>query len=255
MSQTLKGKTALVTGSSRGIGRAIALALGERGADVAVNFVTRQRDAEDVVDRLRGLGLRAFAMQADVSDLSALGRLFDRVASEWGVLDIYVNNAIDVAAFGPVLRLRPDAWRHTIDSHVTTFLIGAQRAAKLMKGRSGVIVAISSLGSRSYVPGYAPIGVGKAAIEALTRYLAMELSHEGIRVNTVSAGPIDTDSLRRFATFDQMKHASETYSPGRRMGTPADVADVVAFLCSNEARWIYGQTLIVDGGFSLLGAH
>ena len=104
------------------------------------------------------------------------------------------------------------------------------------------------------VPGYAPIGVGKAAVEALTRYLAMELGPDGIRVNTVSAGPIDTDSLRRFSTFDQMKDASIRYAPGRRMGRPDDVADVVAFLCTEGARWIYGQTLVVDGGFSLLSA-
>lgn len=255
MDLTLKGRTALVTGSSRGIGRAIALKLGECGADVAVNYVTRDRDAGDVVDRLRAMDRRAFAMRADVSRLDELGALFDRVAAEWQTLDIYVNNAIDVASFGPVTRLRPDAWRHTIDSHVTTFLVGSQRAAKLMKGRQGVIVALSSLGARSYVPGYAPIGVGKAAIEALTRYLAMELGPDGIRVNTVSAGPIDTDSLRRFSTFEQMKEASIRYAPGRRMGTPEDVADVVAFLCTEGARWIYGQTLIVDGGFSLLSAH
>lgn len=255
MEPTLKGRTALVTGSSRGIGRAIALKLGECGADVAVNYVTRDRDAQDVVDRLRAMDRRAFAMRADVSRLDELGALFDRVAAEWQTLDIYVNNAIDVASFGPVMRLRPEAWRHTIDSHVTTFLVGSQRAAKLMKGRQGVIVALSSLGARSYVPGYAPIGVGKAAIEALTRYLAMELGPHGIRVNTVSAGPIDTDSLRRFSTFEQMQEASIRYSPGRRMGTPDDVADVVTFLCTEGARWICGQTLIVDGGFSLLGTH
>ncbi|MGE5243095.1 MAG: SDR family oxidoreductase [Betaproteobacteria bacterium] len=252
---TLTGRTALVTGSSRGIGRAIALRLGQLGADVAVNYVTRDRDAADVVGRLQAMGRRAYAERADVSRPDELGRLFDRAADEWGGLDIYVNNAIDVAAFGPVTRLRPDAWRHTIDSHVTTFLIGSQRAARLMKGRSGTIVALSSLGARAYVPGYAPIGVGKAAIEALTRYLAVELGPDGIRVNTVSAGPIDTDSLRRFSTFDQMKDASTRLAPGRRMGMPEDVADVVAFLCSDAARWIYGQTLVVDGGFSLLSAH
>ncbi len=255
MEPTLKGRTALVTGSSRGIGRAIALKLGACGADVAVNYVTRDRDAADVVDRLKAMDRRAFAMRADVSKLDELGALFDRVEAEWQTLDIYVNNAIDVAAFGPVTRLRPDAWRHTIDSHVTTFLVASQRAAKLMKGRQGAIVALSSLGARTYVPGYAPIGVGKAAIEALTRYLAMELGPGGIRVNTVSAGPIDTDSLRRFSTFDQMQEASIRYSPGRRMGTPEDVAEVVAFLCTEAARWIYGQTLIVDGGFSLVSAH
>jgi len=249
---TLSGKTALVTGSSRGIGRAIALKLGELGADVAVNYFTRETDAQEVVDQLRGLGRRAFAMRADVSNLEQLGGMFDRVAGDWGALDIYVNNAIDVASFGPVTRLRPDAWRHTIDSHVTTFLVASQRAAKLMAGRSGSIVALSSLGSRSYIPGYAPVGVGKAAIEALTRYLAVELGPLGIRVNTVSGGPIETAALRQFSTYEQMKEASTRLAPGRRMGQPEDVADVVAFLCSEGARWIYGQTIVVDGGLSLL---
>jgi 3-oxoacyl-[acyl-carrier protein] reductase/7-alpha-hydroxysteroid dehydrogenase len=249
---TLNGKLALVTGSSRGIGKAIALRLAELGADVAVNYVTRDGDARRVVEQIEAMGRRAFAMQADVSNLDALGSLFDRIAAEWGALDIYVNNAIDVAAFGPVSRLRPDAWRHTIDSHVTTFLIGSQRSAKLMAGREGSIVALSSLGSRGYIPGYAPVGVGKAAIEALTRYLAVELGPLGIRVNTVSGGPIDTDALRQFSTYEQMKDASTRLAPGRRMGQPEDIADVVAFLCTREARWIYGQTLIVDGGLSLL---
>lgn len=251
----LAGRTALVTGSSRGIGRAIAVRLGELGADVAINYVTSDDDARTVVEQLHGMNRRAFAVRADVSRLDELGSLFDRVGDDWGSLDIFVNNAVDVASFGPVNRLRPDAWRHTIDSHVTTFLVGAQRAAKLMKNRVGSIIALSSLGSRVCVPGYAPIGVGKAAVEALTRYLAMELGPDGIRVNAVSAGPIDTDSLRRFSSFAAMQEASICRSPGRRMGTPDDVAEVVAFLCTEAARWIYGQTIVVDGGFSLLSAH
>jgi NAD(P)-dependent dehydrogenase (short-subunit alcohol dehydrogenase family) len=250
----LGGRTALVTGSSRGIGKAIALTLGALGADVAINYVTREKDALAVVDELTAMGRRSFAMRANVSKHDELGGLFDRVHTEWGGLDIYINNAIDVASFGPIHRLKVEPWRHTIDSHVTTFLVGSQKAAKLMKG-SGVILALSSLGSRSYVPGYAPIGVGKAAIEALTRYLAMEFGPNGIRVNTVSAGPIDTDSLRAFTTYEQMKDASIRLSPARRMGQPDDVADVVGFLCTDGARWITGQTLIVDGGFSLLSAH
>jgi len=252
---TLAGRTALVTGSSRGIGRAIALKLGQQGADVAVNFVTSDRDAQQVVEDLQALGRRAFAVRADVSNPRDLDALFDAVGSAWNGLDVYVNNAIDVAAFGPVLRLRPDAWRHTIDSHVTTFMVAAQRAVKLMTGRQGAIVALSSLGARQYVPGYAPIGVGKAAIEALTRYLAAELGPSGIRVNAVSAGPIDTNSLRQFADFERMRDVSVRCAPGRRIGMPDDVADVVAFLCSDSARWIYGQTLVVDGGLSLLSAQ
>jgi NAD(P)-dependent dehydrogenase (short-subunit alcohol dehydrogenase family) len=251
----LNGKTSLVTGSSRGIGRAIAVKLGRLGADVAVNYVTSERDALDVVQQLQDMGRRAFAVQADVSNVEQLRSLFDRVKAEWGSLDIYVNSAIDVASFGPISRLRADGWRHTIDSHVTTFLLASQHAARLMEGREGCIVALSSLGSRGYIPGYAPIGVGKAAIEALTRYLAVELGPAGIRVNTVSGGPIETDSLRRFSTYEQMKEASTRLAPGRRMGQPEDIADVVAFLCTKEARWIYGQTLIVDGGLSLLSAH
>jgi len=255
MALPISGRTALVTGSSRGIGRAIALKLGALGADVAVNYVTRETDAQQVVAALHAMGRRAMALRADVSNLDQLGGLFDRIGADWGALDIYINNAIDVASFGPVMRLRPGPWRHTIDSHVTTFLVGSQRAAKLMKDRPGVIVALSSLGSKSYVPGYAPVGVGKAAIEALTRYLAMELGHAGVRVNTVSGGPIDTDSLRAFSTYEQMKDASIRLSPGKRMGTPEDIADVVAFLCTDEARWIMGQTIVVDGGFSLLSGH
>lgn len=251
----LGGRTALVTGSSRGIGRAIALTLGSLGADVVVNYVTRDKDAQAVVDELSAMGRRAFAVRANVSKLDELNGLFDKAGAEFGALDIYVNNAIDVASFGPVHRLRPEPWRHTIDSHVTTFLVGSQRAAKLMKDRTGVILALSSLGSRSYVPGYAPVGVGKAAIEALTRYLAMEYGPAGVRVNTVSGGPIDTDSLRAFSTYEQMKDASIRLSPARRMGQPEDIADVVGFLCTDAARWITGQTLVVDGGFSLLSAH
>jgi NAD(P)-dependent dehydrogenase (short-subunit alcohol dehydrogenase family) len=255
VSNTLAGRTALVTGSSRGIGKAIALTLGSLGADVAVNYVTREKDAQAVVEALTAMGRRSFALRANVSKLDELNELFDRVGTEFGGLDIYINNAIDVASFGPIHRLRVDPWRHTIDSHVTTFLVGSQRAAKLMKDRRGVILALSSLGSRSYVPGYAPVGVGKAAIEALTRYLAMEFGQNGIRVNTVSAGPIDTDSLRAMNNYEQMKEASVRLSPARRMGQPDDVADVVGFLCTDGARWITGQTLIVDGGFSLLSAH
>jgi NAD(P)-dependent dehydrogenase (short-subunit alcohol dehydrogenase family) len=249
---TLSGKTALVSGSSRGIGRAIAIKLGKLGADVVVNYVTHENAARQVVETLQDLGRRAFAVRADVSRLDELCGMFDRVAADWGGLDIYVNNAIDVASFGPIGRLRPDAWRHTIDSHVTTFLVASQRAARLMAGRNGSIVALSSLGSRAYIPGYAPVGVGKAAIESLTRYLAVEFGPLGIRVNTVSGGPIDTDGLKQFSTYEQIKEASIRLAPGRRMGQPDDVAEVVAFLCTEAARWIYGQTLIVDGGLSLL---
>jgi len=248
-------KFALVTGSSRGIGRAVALELARQGAHVALNFVTQERAAQDVVRQVQALGRTAFAVRADVGQPDQLSALFERVRTEWGALDIYVNNAIDVAAFGPVLRLRADAWRHTLDSHATTLLLSAQHAAKLMKGRSGAIVALSSLGSRTCLPDYAAVGVGKAAVEALTRYLAAELGPIGIRVNAVSAGPIDTDALRLNAQFDGIRDLSRDTLPARRMGTPEDVATVVAFLCTEAAQWIYGQTIVADGGLSLLSGQ
>jgi enoyl-[acyl-carrier protein] reductase III len=252
---SLEGKLALVTGGSRGIGRSIACRLAASGADVVVNFVAHPDAAAEVVTHIQALGRRAFAAKADVSDEAQMNALFDRVAHEWGALDIYVNNAIDVAAFGPVVKFKTDAWRHTIDSHVTTFLIGAQRAAQLMAGRGGTIVALSSLGSRTCIPGYAAVGVGKAAVEALTRYLAAELASAGIRVNAVSAGPIETDALRFQPHFQTIVSQSKKVVPAGRIGVPADVSEVVAFLCDDGARWIFGQTIVADGGMSLLSGQ
>ena len=246
----LEGTRALVTGSSRGIGRAIAVALAACGADVAVNYVAQRRAAEDVVESISRGGRRAFAVQADVSRPEQLATLFDRVGAAWGALDIYVNNAIDVRAFGPALRLKPDGWRHTLDSHVTTLLLAAQRAAALMTG-GGSIVALSSLGSRLCFRDYTAVGVGKAAVEALVRYLAVELGPRRIRVNAVSAGPIDTDALRTVGHYDATVRASQAL-PAGRMGTVDDVAGIVAFLCTDDARWVYGQTIVADGGLSLL---
>jgi enoyl-[acyl-carrier protein] reductase III len=249
----LQGKTALVTGSARGIGRAVAIKLAGEGADVLVNYLTNESAANDVADLVRQAGGRSLVVRADVSRPEELKTLFDAVAREWGGLDIFVNNAIDVAAFGPVRRLRVESWRHTIDSHVTTFLLAAQLALPLMKNRGGgAIVALSSSGSRVCIPDYAAVGVGKAAVEALTRYLAVEFAEYGIRVNAVSGGPIDTDALRALRQFNEIKELSIRSAPAARLGTPDDIAEVVAFLCADGARWVYGQTLIADGGLSLV---
>jgi NAD(P)-dependent dehydrogenase (short-subunit alcohol dehydrogenase family) len=250
----LSDKTALVTGSSRGIGKAVALSLAASGANIVVNYVTQERDAQDVVSQIHALGSRAIAVRADVSRPDQLQALFTRVEQEWGSLDIYINNAIDVAAFGPIARMKVEPWRHTIESHATTLLLAAQCAARLMRGRSGVIVTLSSLGSHRCFDGYAAVGVGKAAVEALTRYLAVEFGPLGIRVNAVSAGPIDTDALRGSHNIAVIEETS-CRLPSGRIGTPEDVAGVVAFLCSDEARWMYGQTLIADGGLSILSPY
>lgn len=248
----LSGKIALVTGSARGIGKAIALKLAEQGADVVVNYVTSEEPAKQLVEQIRALGRRAALVCADAQGAEGIGKIFEVVKSEFGALDIFINNAIDVATFGPALRQKQDAWEHTVNRNTTALLLSTQKAVPLMKGRRGKVISLSSLGSQFYIPNYAPIGVTKAATEALTRYLAVELGKHGINVNAVSGGPIDTDALKLFSTYDQMKNACETMSPAGRIGTPEDLAEVVAFLASDAANWIYGQTIIADGGLSLL---
>jgi NAD(P)-dependent dehydrogenase (short-subunit alcohol dehydrogenase family) len=251
----LHGKVALVTGSARGIGKAIALRLADLGSDVVVNYVTSEEPARKLAEDIRAKGRQSEAISADATSAEGIARLFQAVRDRFGHLDIFINNAIDVATFGPALRQKKDAWEHTVNGNVTALLLSAQKAAPLMKGRRGKIVSLSSLGSQYYIPGYAAIGVTKAATEALTRYLAVELGKEGINVNTVSAGPIDTDALKLFSTYGQMREACEKISPAGRIGSPDDVADVVAFLCSDAANWIYGQTLVADGGLSLMSVQ
>lgn len=251
----LNGKVALVTGGARGIGRAIALRLGQAGADVVINYVTSDEAAKSLAAELRGLGRRAEVLQADAINPEGIAKMFEFIRTQFGYLDIFVNNAIDVASFGPVLRQRLQAWEHTVERNTTALLLSAQKAVPLMKGRRGKILSLSSLGSQFYIPNYAPIGVAKASTEALSRYLAVELGKEGINVNTLSAGPIDTDALRLFSTYDQMKEACEKLSPAGRIGRPEDVAEVAAFLCSEAAHWIYGQTIVADGGLSLMSVR
>lgn len=252
MGTELSGKVALVTGAARGIGRAIALRLAQGGADVVVNYVTSEDAAHKLVEEMRALGRRAEAVNADAISSEGIAKLFSAVQTHFGALDIFVNNAIDVATYGPVTRQRIEGWDHTVTGNTNALLLSAQKAAPLMKGRRGKILSLSSLGSQHYIPGYASIGVTKAATEALIRYMAVELGRQGINCNTLSGGPIDTDALKLFANYAQMKDACEKLSPAGRIGTPQDLAEVAAFLCSDAANWIYGQTIIADGGLSLL---
>lgn len=243
---------ALVTGAARGIGRAIALRLAQGGADIVVNYVTSEDAAHKLAEEIRALGRRAELVKADATSAEGIQQLFAAIQNHFGYLDIFVNNAIDVATYGPVLRQKLAGWDHTVNGNTNALLLSAQKAVPLMKGRRGKILSLSSLGSQHYIPGYASIGVAKAATEALTRYMAVELGRHGINCNTLSGGPIDTDALKLFANYDQMKEACEKLSPAGRIGRPEDLAEVAAFLCSDAANWIYGQTIIADGGLSLL---
>jgi enoyl-[acyl-carrier protein] reductase III len=247
------GKTALVTGSGRGIGRAIALHLARNGADVVVNFFRNRTPAEETAAEVRKMGRRALLVKADVGDLDDLRRLFDETALAFGGLDIFVHNAAS-GYNRPALEQKPKGWDWTMNINARSLLFAAQLAVPLMEKRSGgSIVSLSSPGSIRVLPDYVVVGASKAALESLTRYLAVELSSKNIIVNAVSPGIVETDALKH---FDSLREAglirkAMAATPAGRLVTPEDVAQVVGFLCTPAATMIRGQVIVVDGGYTL----
>lgn len=248
------GKIVLVTGSGRGIGRAIALHFADRGADVVVNFYRNRTPAEQTAAEIRQRGRRALLVKANVGQLDDLQRLFDEIENELGGLDILVSNAAS-GYNRPVLEQKPKGWEWTMNINARALLFGAQRAARLMEPRrGGFIVAISSPGSTRVLPDYSVVGASKAALEAVVRYLAVELAPLNIVVNAVSPGVVLTDALKHFDSIRQEERLIEKATaqiPAGRLVTSEDIASVVAFLCSPAASMIRGQTILVDGGHCL----
>lgn len=247
------GRAALVTGSGRGIGRAIALHLAELGADIAVNFFRNRAPAEGVAAEIEAMGRRALLVKADVGDLEDLERMFAEIEAAFGGLDILVSNAAS-GYNRPALSQKPRGWEWTMNINARSLLFAAQKAAPLMQRRGGgAIVSISSPGSTRVLPDYVVVGASKAALEALTRYLAIELAPLGIVVNAVSPGLVETEALRHFdaAQEEDLIARAIRLTPAGRLVTPEDVARVVAFLCSPAAAMIRGQTILVDGGYTL----
>lgn len=247
------GKVALVTGSGRGIGRTIALCLARQGANVVINFHRNQAPAEEVAQEIRAMGRRAEVIKANLSKVEDIDLLFDAIAAHFDGLDILVNNA--ASGFNrPALQQKVTGWDWTMDVNARAFLFAAQRAAPLMEKRGGgSIVAISSPGASRVMPDYIAVGASKAALEALTRYLAVELAEKNIVVNAVSPGLVLTDALQHFAVLrdPQVIEKAIANTPAGRVVTPEDVAELVAFLCSPAAFMIRGQVIVIDGGFTL----
>ena len=246
---SLKGKLALVTGSGRGIGHAIALKLASQGADIIVNYFRHREAAEKTAKDIEALGVKAELIRANVGDAEKIDEMFDIISDKFGRLDIFINNAASGVG-RPVMDIDAKAWGWTMDINARALLLCAQRAAKLMDGRGGKIVSISSLGSIYALPNYTVVGVSKAALESLTRYLAIELAPQNICVNTVAASAVETEALKFYLKEGLVKDHRQI-TPAGRMVMPEDVANVVAFLCSEEAFMIRGQTVIVDGGTSV----
>lgn len=246
------GKVALVTGSSRGIGRAIALRLAQEGADVVVNYRRQTAAAEATAAAIMELGRRALVVQADIGEAAAVHHLFARVRETFGGLDIFVANAA-ATAFKPLMELQEYHLEKTFAITVKSFLLATQLAAELMRGRQGKIVTVSGIDARRYVPLHGALAAAKGALEVLTTYLACELARQGITVNGVNPGFVNTDSAHVFGekVYRLLEKNIVTSTPMKRVGTPDDVAKVVAFLCSDDAAWVCGQTLMADGGLSL----
>ncbi len=245
---TFKGKVALVTGGSRGIGKAIALEFARHGADVAFNYMRSHEAAGVTQAEIQKLGVRCQRIRAHLGDTDQIKRLFADVEEEFGTLDILVNNAAS-GVQRPAAELEEKHWDWTMDINAKAPWLCSVEASRLMS-HGGHIVNITSLGSQRVLPNYFSVGTSKAALEAVTRYLAVELAPKGISVNAVSGGFVETGALDHFPNRDDMLAAGEQTLLGRML-RGQDIARVVAFLCTDEASAIRGQVIVVDGGGTL----
>jgi enoyl-[acyl-carrier protein] reductase III len=247
----LAGRTALVTGAARGIGRAVARKLASAGCDVVVNYYNSHEEAEALCGEFRALGRRAVALKASVGLPDSVDEMFTELTKQFDRLDIVVSNAAS-GVLKPAMDMTLKHWRWCMETNALALNLLAQRAAPLMKD-GGRIIAMSSLGSVRAMPNYAFIGASKAALESLVRSLAQELGPRGIRVNAVSAGVVETDALSYFPNREELVASFQARSPAGPVLTPEDVAGAVYLLTLPEAAMINGATLYVDGGFAISG--
>lgn len=243
-------KFILITGGTRGIGRAIALSQAASDVTFFINYLRDDEAAEAARREIEKKGAKVHLIPGNVGDAEFIPEIFKEIGKITQQLDVLVHSAA-LGVFKPVHQLREKDWNISLDVNAKAFLLLTQAALPFMKTQGGKIVTISSLGSAHFTPNYGAIGISKAALENLVRYLAVELSPYKIHVNAVSGGLIDTDSLKMFPEFEAMKKEFLRRTPGARLGTVEDIAKVVNFLISEDSNWLYGQTLIADGGYSL----
>ena len=251
MDLKIREKRALVTGSSRGIGRAIALSLADFKVDVAINYLRQRTRAEETAREIEARGARALVVKGNVAKPNDVGRMFDQIGEAWGGLDLLISNAAS-GVIRPAMELSPHHFHWTMDINAGALLPLVQHFIKLPSNGQKAVVAVSSLGAVRAIPNYTAVGASKAALESMVRHLAAELGPHGVRVNAVSAGTVDTDALRHFPNREQMLEVAKERTPAGRVLDPQDVANVVVFLCTDFASMIHGQTLVVDGGYSIL---
>ncbi|DAB37895.1 MAG: 7-alpha-hydroxysteroid dehydrogenase [Sulfuricurvum sp. GWF2_44_89] len=251
----MQGKTLLISGGTRGIGKAIVYAFASKGVNVAFTYNSNAEIAQEITDDIEkqyGVKCRGYAL--NILEPDEYKEVYAKFDEDFDRLDFFISNAIIsgravVGGFGPFMRLKPKGLNNIYTATVNAFVVGAQEAAKRMeKVGGGSIISMSSTGNLVYTPNYAGHGTNKAAVEAMVRYAAAELGEKGIRVNAVSGGPIDTDALKAFPNYEEVKGEVVKRSPLSRMGEAEDLTGACLFLCGEGSSWLTGQTIVVDGG-------
>jgi enoyl-[acyl-carrier protein] reductase III len=246
----LAGQVAVVTGGSRGIGRACVLRLAEAGADVVINYVTSEKNATEVADRVAAMGRMPAVVRADVSEPDDVRAMLEFVARRYGRLDILVSNAAS-GGFRALEQSTPAHFAATMNTNVRALVTLTQAALPLLRRTEGraKVVALSSHGSEQALPHYGLIGASKAALESLVRHMALEFGPQGVNFNAVRAGLVETDSTRHVPDAESVFRAARAKTMvGSRRLTADDVADAVLYLSSRMSDLVQGQTLVVDGG-------
>lgn len=251
----MNGKTLVITGATKGIGEAIATKFASKGVNIAFTYNSNADIAKELAQKWeKQYGIKAKAYPLNILEPDEFKPLFEAIDKDFDRVDFFVSNAMIygravVGGYGKFMRLKPRGLNNIYTATVNAFVVGSQEAAKRMeKVGGGSIVTMSSTGNLIYIDNYAGHGTNKAAVEAMSRYAAVELGEMNIRVNAVSGGPIDTDALKAFVNYEEVKAETIKRSALNRMGQPEDIAGAVYFLCTDEAGWITGQTIVVDGG-------
>lgn len=251
MSLNFVDKVALITGGARGIGKATALKLAQAGADIAIVYYNSSDEAQKLVAEINKLGRKAVALQANVADHASVKELFAQFGETFNSLDFLISNAAS-GVLKPALKMSTKHWRWCMETNALALNHLVTEGRPFMR-KGGRVIALSSLGAERAIPNYAFIGASKAALEALVRSLSLELAGDGVTVNTISAGVVDTDALKHFPNREQLLDEYQAHALADRPLTPQDVANAVYLLCLPEAAMINAHTLFVDAGYSRIG--
>ena len=249
----MSDKTLVITGATKGIGKACAYRFAKEGINIAFTYNSNEEIAKEIASDLEEkFGIKARYYPYNILEPETAKELFLKIDEDFDRVDYFISNAMIygravIGGYNKFMKLKPRGLNNIYTATVDAFVCASQQAAKRMSN-GGAIVSLSSTGNLVYIENYAGHGTNKAAVEAMVRYAATELGEIGIRVNAVSGGPIDTDALKAFSNYEEVVEKTKDLSPLGRMGTPEDLASACYFLCSDEASWITGSTLIVDGG-------